>query len=573
MDRSRKLVGIGLLMVIMFGVGIRLIPILGTGATTLADLDPYRNLRAVNSILDSGRIPTFDPLSAAPNATYNTYATSQGYYVLGVALTLISGLDSVQMLAISPVICEVALLLTIYVFGCVLTKHCGAGLVAAFFTTMMQGWAIDMIGTNPLAENFGAVIFPLVLFLFWKYVVHKKIVFLFFSGVILGTALLIHPIIYFYLSITLFTYSIMLCILEKKMGGIMSFLKVILISSFAILIQFCSLMDFGSTINFTHGAMWLTSLQPAHYFIDFNRLVLETGISTLFLGLLGIMLTLLLRKCDYLIVVTWGTIMFAIIVLSLIAPMRSLLASLPFGGFIIFSHRVMAYLSSALSLLSGIVIVDYLLPLVSYITKSINLHSSTVSGKTALVVVVAIVGISLPSIQSYSVYAINYNTVMHYAPHFVSLFGWIEKNTKAGEIFIVNDINLGELIRAFTKRPVVFTVSYQDLTTQDLEKRMWLQSSVFIRGYDDKIAQMLLHDFSVNYIIVVRAVFVTNIDICQKKYTVLPPEDSFSLYIKWIEEKPYLVEVYHDLDGQFYIYSVDHERLFKGEILLPELKP
>jgi hypothetical protein len=571
LDRVEKLVYLGLLAVIVLGAGIRLIPVLEVGTTWLADLDPYRNLRAVNGILDSGRMPIFDALSAAPNGSYATYSTSQGYYMLGATLTLVSGLNSVQMLSVSPVICEVALLLTVYAFGYALTKHRGAGLAAAFFAALGQGWAmISIIGTCPLAENFGAVLFPLVLLLFWKYVNIKKGSFLVFSGVLLGASLLIHPITYFYLSIILLAYSILLCLSEKKIRGLVTLSAVLSISLFAVLIQFYSIKDFGSLSGFNHGALWLASLQPAFPVIDFYTVLYDVGILTSFLGLLGILLILLDKKWEDLMIVSWSAVMFIIIALSWIIPLYSFLASLPFGGFIILSHRVTPYLPIALSLLSGIVIVEYLLPFASYVDKTIKLRFPSLSVKVELALIMVLILMSVPLIQSSVGFAVDYKWSL-WTQQYDPLFKWIKNNTKNNDVFIINEINLGEVIRTIADRPAVFTISYQDLATPDLEKRMWLYSSVFIEGYDDKIAQRLLYDFNVSYVVVVRDQY--NVDIWNKRYTSPAPEDSFLLYLKWTDEKPYLVRVYSDPDAEFYVYFVDRSSLFKGEIVLPVVVP
>jgi hypothetical protein len=571
LDRVEKLVYLGLLAVIVLGAGIRLIPVLEVGTAWLADLDPYRNLRAVNGILDSGRMPIFDALSAAPNGSYATYSTSQGYYMLGATLTLVSGLNSVQMLNVSPVICEVALLLTVYAFGYALTKHRGAGLAAAFFAALVQGWAmISIIGTCPLAENFGAVLFPLVLLLFWKYVNVKKESFLVSSGVLLGASLLIHPFTYFYLSITLFTYSILLCLLEKKIRGLVSFSGILSISLFAVFIQFYTIKDFGSLSGFTHGALWLASLQPAYPVIDFYEVLYDIGILTLFLGLLGILLILLDKKWEDLIVVSWGAIMFIIIGSSWIVTIRSFLASFPFGSFVFLSHRVMPYLPIALGLLSGIVIAEYLLPLASYIYKTLSSRFPSISMKVEPAVIIVLLLMSAPLIQSSIGFAVDYNW-SHWAQQYDPLFKWLKDNTKTSDVFIINEINIGEAIRTIANRSVVFTISYQDLATTDLEKRMWLCSSVFIEGYDDKIAQRLLYDFNVNYVIVVR--YQYNIDILNKQYVSPAPQDSFISYLKWMDEKNYLAKAYSDPNGQFYAYQVDRESLFKGKIVLPTVTP
>jgi hypothetical protein len=572
LDRADELVHLGLLAVIVLGAGIRLLPVLEVGTAWLADLDPYRNLRAVNGILDSGRMPIFDPLSAAPNGTYATYSTSQGYYMLGAALTLVSGLNSVQMLSVSPVICEVALLLAVYAFGYVLTRHRGAGLVAAFFAAIVQGWAmVAIIGTCPLAENFGAVLFPLVLLLFWKYINIKKKSFLVFSGVLLGASLLIHPVTYLYLSITLFTYSILLCLLEKKIRGLVSFSGVLLISLFAVLVQLYSIKDFGSVGGFNYGALWLASLQPAYPVIDFYEVLYDVGILASFLGLLGLVLILLDKKWEDLIVVSWSAIMLIIIPLSWIVTLRSFLTSFPLGSFFFLSHRVMPYLPTALSLLSGIVVVEYLLPLTSYIGRIINLRSPSVSVKAEFALTIALILVSMPFIQSSVGYANNYKSNTLWAQQYAPLFKWIENNTKNNDVFIINDICLGEVVRTIADRPTVFTNSYQDLTTPDLEKRMWLCSSVFIEGYDDNITQGLLYDFNVTYVIVIRDQY--NIDILNKRYTSPAPQDTFISYLKWMDEKNYLTNVYSDPNGQFYVYQVDQQSLFKGKIVLPTVTP
>jgi hypothetical protein len=569
---NEKLVYFGLLGVIALGVGIRLLPVFEVGGNWLADLDPYRNLRAVNKILESGRMPIFDQLSAAPNGTYATYATSQGYYMLSATLTLTSGVNSVQTLSISPILCEFALLLTVYAFGFVLTKSQWAGLAAAFFASLGQGWTmIGMVGTCPLAENFGVIIFILVLLLFWKYVKSRKKLFLILSGVILGISLLIHPITYFYLFAVLFMYAILLSLVQKKINGLKYLFKLFLVSVFAIAIQWSSIKNLTYAFQFSRGALWLATLQPIYPVIDFYVVLSEVGGLTFFLGLLGVMLIILDKRWEKLVVLSWVSVMLVIICLSLLVPLRLFLANFPFGAFLILSHRVMPYLHVALGLLSGLVIVEYIWPLVKDVSKVLNPQSSLNLAKIGILLTFAFFFASAPIIQSSISYATNYSSFAKWAQQYSSLSEWIRVNTKPNDVFIVNEIGLGEVLRVLAERPTVFTISYQDLVSSDLEKRMLLYSAVYIISYDDKLTQRLLFDFNVSYVIVIRDQYV--VDILNKKYVYATTEESFPLYLKWLDEKPYLTRIYSDFNGQFYVYHVDREHLFRGEVAIPEVKP
>ncbi|MBX5329169.1 MAG: hypothetical protein QHH18_04525 [Candidatus Bathyarchaeota archaeon] len=571
MKHSEILIYIGLLAILVLGTYIRLIPILDISADWLADLDPYRNLRAVNEVLSYGRMPLFDALSAAPNGTYATYSTSQGYYMLSSALTLISGANASAVLSFSPVICEVALLLTVYVFGTELTNSRWAGLFAAFFVAIPRGWAmISLIGTCPLAENFGGVVFPLVLFLFWKCTVQEKKSFLLFSGLLLGISLLIHPVTYFYLVVTIFVYVVLMCLAEKRGRMLVIGFEVLLISLFAVLIQFFSVRDFAYLSGFTHGALWLASIEPVYPVIDFYVVLYNVGELVVFLSLMAILLIFLERKWNYLILVSGSIVMFGIIALSLITPLRQFLADIPFGAFIILSHRVMMpYLPLVLSLLGGIFIAEYLLPLVRINNKP-KFQISFKKGITTFVLLVVLIAISLPSIQSSVEYSTNYKWA-YWAKQYVSLLKWAKDNTNASDVFLLNEISLGELVKTIAERPTVFTISYQDLATPDLVKRMWLQSSVFIKGYDDNIAQRLLYDFNVSYVIVVKN--QSNLNILNKKYVFPAPDDSFLLYLQWMDSKKYLERIYSNVNLGFYVYFVHKDRLFNGEISLPKVAP
>jgi len=569
--RLEGLTYIGLLAVLVLGAYIRLIPILEAGADWLADLDPYRNLRAVNEVISNGRMPLFDNLSAAPNGTYATYSTSQGYYMLSSALTLISGSNSSVVLSFSPVIYEVALLLVVYVLGSELANSRWTGLFAAFFVAIPRGWAmISLIGTCPLAENLGAVVFPLVLLLFWKCTVQKRKSFLLFSGLLLGISLLIHPVTYFYLVVTIFVYVVLMCIVERRVRILVIGLEVLVISFFAVLIQFFSIRDFGYLSSFTHGALWLASLRPVYPVVDFYVVFYEVGGLVLFLSLMALILVFLDRKWNYLILASCSIVMLGIIALSLVVPLRPFLANVPFGAFIILSHRVMPYLPVMLSLLSGVFIAEYLLPSI-YVVKKLNLRFLENSAMLKGTLIIALLLISVPLTQSALEYTTDYKESSLLIKQYKPLFEWIKKNTVASDVLVINEINLGEAIRTIVNRPVIFSLSYQDLVTSDLVERMWLQSSVFIKGYDDNIAQRLLYDFNVSYLIVVKNQF--NIDILNKRYVSPAAEDSFPLFLGWIDDKTYLSRIYSNANVGFYVYSVSHENLFKGEITLPTVKP
>ena len=570
MDRSKKLVYAGLLAVLALGAYLRLMPILASGTSWLADLDPYRNLRAVNEVVRSGHMPLFDPLSAPPNGTFATYSTSQGYYMFSAAFTLVSGLNSTMFLSISPVIYEVALLLIVYVFGSALTNSAVAGLFAAFFVAIPRGWSmIAIIGTCPLAENLGAVVFPLVLLLFWRYSTYSRPSFLVMSGLLLGISLLIHPITYFYLVLTILAFAVLMCLAERKGRTFIFAVEVLLISSFAFLLQFFSIKDFAYLSGFTRGALWLATLQPVYPVIDFYAVLYEVGMLVVFLSLMAIVLIFVDRKWNYLILVSSSMVMFSIIALSLVVPLRPFLADVPFSAFIILSHRVMMpYLPVVLGLLGGVFVAEYLLPM-ARVGSRLKLLASP-KHVTVVFSLIAILVISIPLVQSSFAYANNYGWA-RWAQQYDPLFEWMKKNTQVDDIFVVNEISLGEAIRAIANRPTVFSLSYQDLATSDLVKRMWLQSSVFIEGYDDRIAQRLLYDFKVSYVVVVRNQY--NVDILNKKYVFPAPEDSFPLYLKWMDQKPYLVRAYADPNVGFYIYHVQQEHLFKGEIDLPTVEP
>ncbi|NWF86320.1 hypothetical protein HXY32_00660 [Candidatus Bathyarchaeota archaeon] len=571
MKRLESLTYIGLLAVLVLGAYIRFIPILETGTEWLADLDPYRNLRAVNEVISNCRMPLFDNLSAAPNGTYATYSTSQGYYMLSSALTLISGSSASLFLSFSPVIYEVALLLVVYVFGTEVANSRWAGLFAAFFVAIPRGWAmISLIGTCPLAENLGAVVFPLVLLLFWKCTVQKRKSFLLFSGLLLGISLLIHPVTYFYLVITIFVYVVLMCIIKRHGRMLVIGLEVLVISFFAVLIQFFSIRDFGYLSSFTHGALWLASLQPVYPVIDFYVVFYEVGGLVLFLSLMAFILVFLDRKWNYLILASCSIVMFGIIAMSLVVSLRPLLANVPFGAFIILSHRVMMpYLPLVLSLLGGIFVAEYLLPWVRTDNK-LKCQISFKKAVAAFVLIIVFIAVSLPSIQSSLEYSANYKWAS-WAKKYAPLFKWAKDNTNASDVFILNEISLGEVVKTIAKRPIVFTLSYQDLVTPNLVKRMWLQSSVFIKGYDENLAQRLLYEFNVSYVIVIKN--QSNLDILNKKYVFPAPDDSFPLYLQWMDSKEYLERIYSDLNLGFYVYFVHRDRLFNGEISLPEVEP
>jgi len=262
--------------------------------------------------------------------------------------------------------------------------------------------------------------------------------------------------------------------------------------------------------------------------------------------------------------------MLGIIALSLVVPLRPFLANVPFGAFIILSHRfMMPYLPLVLSLLGGIFVTEYLLPCVGTDNK-LKYRISFKKAVAVFILIVVFIAISIPSIQSSLEYSANYKWAS-WAKQYAPLFKWVKDNTNASDIFVLNEISLGEAVKTSAERPTVFTLSYQDLVTPDLVKRMWLQSSVFIRGYDDNIAQRLLYDFNVSYVVVVRNQY--NLDIVNKNYVHPAPDDSFSLYLKWMDDKNYLERVYSDTNVGFYVYSVYRELLFKGEINLPTVKP
>lgn len=259
--------------------------------------------------------------------------------------------------------------------------------------------------------------------------------------------------------------------------------------------------------------------------------------------------------------------MFAIVSLSSVNSIRQLLADFPFGWSVILSHRVMPYLPLVLSLLVGIAIIEYIWPLSNSFLKILNTNNSAKFPQANSLVIFLIILISIPLVQSSFGYAQNYKGATIWAMQYDNALHWIRSNSEITDVFVVNDVGLGEVIRTFAKRPVVFTISYQDLVSPDLEMRMLLLSSLFVRGYDDKLSQRLLFDFNVSYVLVVKG---SSIDVVNKRYTL--GDENFSLFVKWMSEKPYLFLVHSD-DELFYVYRVNQSLLFKGEITLPKVQP
>jgi hypothetical protein len=421
-----------------------------------------------------------------------------------------------------------------------------------------------------LAENLGAVVFPLVLLLFWRYSTNRRPSFLVMSGLLLGISLLIHPITYFYLFLAILMFAVLMCLVERKGRMLIVSLGVLLISGFAFLLQYFSIKDFAYLSGFNRGALWLATLQPVYPVIDFYVVLYEVGVLVVFLSLMSIALIFLDRKWNYLILASPSIVLFSIIALSLIVPLRPLLADVPFSGFIILSHRVTPYLPVVLGLLAGIFIGEYLLPSLKMVEKlHLRFHDKSAIITTAAIG--AIFVISVPLVQSSLTYATNYKQTVKWVEQYEPLFEWLGNSTGNSDVLTINNINLGEAVRTNAHRPVTLSLSYQDLATSDLVKRMWLQSSVFIEGYDDHVAQKLLYDFNVSYVIVVKG--QSNVDILNKKYVSPAPEDTFPLYLEWMDEKSYLERVHSDIDAEFYIYHVHRERLFNGEIDLPTVEP
>jgi hypothetical protein len=550
-----------LIAIIIFGAYVRYTPMIKTGMAWLADLDPYRNLRSINLILKEGKIPESDPTLVTLDNTSKSEATSQGYYLLLSSLIILSNIPTVSLLAISPILCEVLLIVSLYALAYKITGSYISSLLSAFFAEIVQGWsAISMMGAVPLAENFGAILFPVTLILLQSYSDNHKKRYLILSGILLGTSLLIHPVTFLFLGLVLVTYIIIFFFMHRKILTLCYQLLLLVASaSFALLIQFSQVNPITSTTGFSNGALFLFSLRPVIYVIDFNILWYEIGGLTLTLALIAISVIVFEQQTKFIIPLLWAGILLTVVLISQLSfndSFLNLVILFPLYGPIILSHRVMPYLPPALALLSGICITELFLPICLELNSKFRSLFPNMTIRFDVTLLLLVLVLSIPQIESSMSYARDYGDWSIYAQRYESTFNWLRNNTKPNDVFAISDVGFGELVKTLTNRPVVFTISAEDISMPDLPNRSMMQSAIFINGYDDMLAKKLIKEYSVDYLIVIVDSLMIDVGtktyVHQNKYIVDP-------YIDWLKGRFCLSLVYAMND--VYIFYVNTTRM------------
>jgi hypothetical protein len=552
-DWSNILTAILLALIIAMGVLIRGASLMINGISALLDLDPFHSIRAVGAVVLTGYMPAFDPLSQAPQGTFNTFTTSRGYYEFIANIAILSGTTPSQSLAISPVIFFALEILSVFAIIYVLSKSKIAALFGSLFLTGLTGWAaISILGGDPVAENIGAVLFLIAILAIVTMQTTDSYILVGILAFLDGITIQIHPVTFYYLNVVL-AASIFVYLLQKNWRNASRLVLSIVLSAYSVGLLALAGASLGESQQFSEAAYWLARLSPNIYTIDNGVLLSELGSSMIILAGISVIVILASKiKTEY-ILVAWAAILYAVVYVGQFAissPYAYLVKYIPFYGPIVLSHRIMPYLPPVVCILAGIAIGQFIVPQAHLLLKPFGVRSKRILG---LIVILLILLEFAPQISGAYSYSVGYAQGNDGAPAFSDMYSWIDAHTSKNSVFIVNDLGFGEYIKALASRPIVFTNSEEDLTSPDLISRATLQTCVFLPLCSSQSTLTLLRQYHVNYAVILRSAFM--VDQNSSSYVRFDPSSqNIMTYLGWFESRPYFNQVYNDSNG--FIFSV-----------------
>lgn len=517
---------------------IRGISLILNGTSTLLDLDAFRLLRIINLIYSNGVLPTFDPLSAAPNGTTATFAFSHGYYFFISQLGVISGISPPEVLVISPLI-----FLTIELIGitavCQLFSNSKISLLlSAFFLIGFSGWAaIAELGGDPIAENAGVFLYLIVILLVVSSVRQKSFYIVPLTSFLIGITIEVHPVTYYFTVLTVLSILPFYLVSKKwRASGII--ILSVAGSLFSIILLLLDGVNLTSESTFSFAAKWLALLRPHDYTITGYSLVSEVGFIVVLLAVIS-MIVIVSSKCESnYFLLSAALLMFLVMIageFAVFTPYGITLTLIPFYAPLFLTHRLMPYFPTVLSILAGISVTEFVLPGIKRVARP-----KLVRLLGPIIIVLIVLG-SYPQIMTAYQYTNSYANGETGATLYTGTFVWIDGHTTNSSIFMSNFPDLGEWIRSLANRPVVFTTSEEDLNSPNLIQRVDLQTCVFVPVCQNTGTLQLLQNFSVNYVMLANHVSI--IDENSSSYIFF---NDNSTYLSWFQSRPFLKLVYSD---------------------------
>jgi len=542
------------MLVSIVGLGgfIRGVSLITNGPSVLLDLDAFHSLRAVESIMTNGKVPSFDPLSSAPNGTSYTFATSQGYYAFISSLGIIAGLSPSESLAISPVIFFALELLSLFAITLSFSKSTVAALLAPLFAIGLTGWsAISILGADPVAENLGAALFLISMLLAtllsnrFSYVLVGLLAFLD------GTTIQAHPVTYYFLNLTLVAVTITI-VLRRRWKLAKGIILAMILSLYSVLWIALSGAGLGEGETFSQAAYWLASLSPHIYTIDNSILVTEIGATTIVLAGVAIIIAIRHRTSTIYPLFAWVAVLYSVVLIGEFAvlsqPYGRMVEGIPFSAPLVLSHRIMPYLPPALCVLAATTIGEFTLPPAMSLARKIRIGDSVV-GAAIIMLVLAASASQLSQAYQYSVvYANSFNL----EPRYSHLYDWIRAHTTNGSIFIANDVSIGVYIKAIDGRKVFFTTSQEDITVTDLIQRASVQTCVFLPICNTNRTVAMIQSYHISYAVIITPALL--IDQNSSSLVQFSDQGQLGNYLTWFQSRPNFVQVYNDSNS--HVFSV-----------------
>lgn len=547
--------------IIIGGVTVRLIPFMKIG--TFLDLDPYNHYMKVKAILKLGRVPSFDPLSLAPQGTSATYAiTPLGFEFLVVALELAAQAPLVELMGLLPVLYVALTILAMFSLCYETTESRTASLFAAFFTAFSTSWLLIYgVSMNPVAENVGLFLFPLTLLYLARYIRTGKRSVIGCSSILFATMLYVHffTVFYFLLALTGYLVSSFLVGERRKIvfEGVICCLLVGSLLSLPILLQIIPRFALEST-TFSETVLELAFVSGSYVPLlpeDLLRIIpfplFYLAVIALFTAVAKIaarMVSRIRREKDQrcfrnLLPFSWCLSLLLAGFVHLIEPLRNVLAATPFSGALLAGHRLVPYLTLAFYIPAAIVITDFF----SKSFAKMRCSTSTLRGKFVQL------SLTIFSMAIILMLSFNYTSELASWPTsdtYTDFFAWVEKSTHSGDVFVGNNWEMTMWLRAVGERPTVFSHVHQDLVSPDAKERMRLHAIVFDGVFRDEAFQML-RKYGVKYFVVTAQ--ANYVDVINKRWvwTIPGVED----YIEEMDGRGYLERVF--TGNNIWVYAVD----------------
>jgi len=533
---------IGIVFILIGGCAVRLIPYIAFRGNFLGDLDPYRYLRAIGRILEQGRIPALDT-AVAPIGTSATFAVNHGYYLLMSQLALLTNAELVPLLGLSPIVFFIFFGLSLYIFAYYSSECESVALMTILLVSFMPGWwgLVYYLSSNPLSENVGIALFPLILAALVCFLNCKDRRYLMLSGFMLGASFAIHPATFVWASILTLLFFLTYFYSEKSKVSFFVSLAYIAMSLFLTITPFFATMHLSDIRGFTEAASYLTSLKEQYYVLSISQLIGELGVIQIFFATLGLLMLKDQSKKRGILALAGLVFMSLLMLVSSFEILRKSLENVPASGLFILSHRMVPYLLQFVYFFASLAIIKY----------------SSLFGRIGVRKIFVLFVAFMVGVSSFATISNSYNFALKFqVDNYNDLFKWINVNTQENEVIIANLMDLNVWIRSIVERPTVFSFSYEDLISKDMANRILLYAAVYTFQYNHSLTLDLLIKYQVKYVVVV------------PEYHFIDPlhgvlmsgvhsKNDISTYITKLQDRNYLTLAYSNPLSSHFIFRVD----------------